>query len=307
MTDAIAPARPRGIDHIVQVVNDLDAAAAHYQALGFTTTPPARHPFGTGNVLVQFSNNTFLELLSVLEPARIRPAAPGLYSFAAFNRDLLDAHGEGGSMIVLRSAGAVEDRAAFAAAGLPLYAPFGFERTATGPDGVPRPVAFSLTFTADACAPDVGLFTCQSHFPQNFWKPPFQTHANGATGIAGVVVVTPDPAAHAAVFAGFTGAVPQPVAGGLHFAAPHGDVSLLTPDALAALGIAAGDPARPHIAALRIVVPAQRLPEFDHRAASISADKKDVRQTGVIRVLPPRLTHGLSLLVEPADSGFLLP
>lgn len=306
MTDALDPAGPRGIDHIVQVVNDLAAVAERYDALGFTTTPPARHPFGTGNVLIQFENRTFLEILSVQDPARIPPAAPGVYSFAAFNRDLLAARGEGGSMIVLRSAGAVDDRAAFAAAGLPLFAPFGFERTATGPDGVARPVAFSLTFTADEKAPDVGLFTCQSHFPQNFWKPPFQSHPNGATGIAGVIVASPAPEAHAAIFAGFTGAAPQKVPGGLHFAAPDGDVTLLTPQALSGMGIAVADANRARIAALRIVLPGQRLPEFDHRAASISADKKSIRQTGLIRILAPALTHGIALVIEPEGTGFPL-
>ena len=37
---------PRGIDHLVIAVRDLDAARATYQRLGFTLTPEARHPFG---------------------------------------------------------------------------------------------------------------------------------------------------------------------------------------------------------------------------------------------------------------------
>ncbi|MBO6820247.1 VOC family protein, partial [Thalassospira sp.] len=43
----------RAIDHIVLCVNDLDAAIAVYTQLGFTVTPRAVHPFGTGNALIQ--------------------------------------------------------------------------------------------------------------------------------------------------------------------------------------------------------------------------------------------------------------
>ena len=45
--------------------------------------------------------------------------------------------------------------------------------------------------TADTKAPDTGFFTCQQHFPENFWNPAFQNHPNGVTGIAGVVLGTP--------------------------------------------------------------------------------------------------------------------
>lgn len=37
-------ATKRGIDHLVLCVRDLEAARRRYADLGFTTTPPARHP-----------------------------------------------------------------------------------------------------------------------------------------------------------------------------------------------------------------------------------------------------------------------
>ena len=55
-------------------VDDLDAAQRFYERLGFTTTPRATHPFGTGNSLVQLRGN-FIELLGVVEPENIKPAA----------------------------------------------------------------------------------------------------------------------------------------------------------------------------------------------------------------------------------------
>ena len=69
----------RGLDHIVHAVHDLGAVQRQYAALGFTTTPPALHPWGTGNTLVQL-DRSFVEILSVEEPSKI--AAPAAGEFA---------------------------------------------------------------------------------------------------------------------------------------------------------------------------------------------------------------------------------
>jgi hypothetical protein len=43
----------KGIDHLVLCGRDLEAMRARYKEMGFTLTPRAEHPFGTGNSLVQ--------------------------------------------------------------------------------------------------------------------------------------------------------------------------------------------------------------------------------------------------------------
>ena len=99
---------PRAIDHLVLCVNDLDAAIAAYVELGFTVTPRAIHPFGTGNALIQL-DGMYIELLSVIEPAKIAEtdlASP--FSFAVYNRDYLR-HREGMSMLALQSHDAEKD------------------------------------------------------------------------------------------------------------------------------------------------------------------------------------------------------
>ncbi len=193
----------RPIDHLVLAVRDLDAARATFQRLGFTLTPVARHPFGTANSLAQFGGS-FLELLAVAEPGAI-PAGDGThFSFGAFNRDFLEG-GEGVSMLVLKSDDAAADRADFDAHDLRVYEPFGFERIATGPDGAERKVAFSLTFTSDSRLKRAGFFTCQHHYPENFWKAEYQRHANGALAIASAVMVTRDPADFHEFLTHFTG------------------------------------------------------------------------------------------------------
>jgi len=181
----------RGIDHLVLAVRDLDEASAFYEGLGFTLTPRAQHPFGTGNRLVQLQGG-FLEILGVTEPDWIAPAGPGQFSFGAYNRDYL-ARGEGMSMIAMQGADWNADRADFQAAGLQLAAPFAFARMAKQPDGSEVEMGFDLTFAPRADAPDAVFFTCcHRHAPEHFYKSQYQAHANGATRIAGVSIETPD-------------------------------------------------------------------------------------------------------------------
>src|SRR5438046_2056541 len=103
---------PRGIDHLVIAVRDLDAARAAYQRLGFTLTADAHHPFGTKNSLVQL-DGSFLELVAVADPALVPQPTPQRFSFAAFNRDFLGRQ-EGMSMLVVKSRDGNLDHAAFA-------------------------------------------------------------------------------------------------------------------------------------------------------------------------------------------------
>jgi len=180
------------IDHVVLAVRDLDAAASAYEALGFTLTPRANHPFGTGNRLAQFAGS-FLEVLTVVEPEKISEPDGNRSSFGAFNRDYLAA-GEGFSMLVLSSTDADADLARYRAHDLKAYDRFDFERTAIQPDGTPRTVAFRLAFTSHDDLPACGFFTCENRFPENFWKPAYQTHANTARDIAEIALVVDEPA-----------------------------------------------------------------------------------------------------------------
>jgi catechol 2,3-dioxygenase-like lactoylglutathione lyase family enzyme len=195
--------KPRGIDHLVLAVRELEAARAAFVRLGFTLTPVARHPWGTVNSLAQF-DGAFLELLAVADPAQIPEPTKTSFSFGAFNRRFLEA-GEGLSMLVLKSADPAADRAAFSAEGLAVYEPFRFERVAKAPDGGERKVAFSLTFTSEPRLKRAGFFTCQHHYPENFWRAEYQHHANGARRIVSAVLVTRDPADFHEFLTHFTG------------------------------------------------------------------------------------------------------
>lgn len=193
----------RGIDHLVLCAHDLDAARRFYERLGFTTTPRAVHPFGTGNSLVQLQGN-FIELLGVVEPENIRPAEPGHLSFGAFNQAFLEA-GEGMSMLAFATDDARRDQAEFSARGLTTYPVFDFSRRAALPGGGTATVAFSLAYVTDARMPAAAFFTCQQHAPEYFWKPEYQRHANGAVAIDEVIMAADAPAALGDLFAGLQG------------------------------------------------------------------------------------------------------
>ncbi|SDU11251.1 VOC family protein [Stappia sp. ES.058] len=220
----------RGFDHLVWAVTDLDAAAACVEALGFTVTPRARHPWGTENRLVQL-DGFFLELLAMGEGADIPEAKDDAFSFGAFNRDFLKTR-EGGSMLVLESRDPDADRAAFEHAGLPVFAPFSFERSQALSDGGTRKVGFDLTFTRDPEDADNGFFTCFHRFPENFWSSTYQTHRNGVRALGSVVVVCDEPAMHHIFYSAFTGErAMRATSLGITIATPRGDLKLMTPHA----------------------------------------------------------------------------
>lgn len=69
----------RGIDHVVLVVLDMDAAVAEHRARGFTVTPGGEHTGGlTHNALVGFRDGSYLELIAFHDFA----AARGKHSWA---------------------------------------------------------------------------------------------------------------------------------------------------------------------------------------------------------------------------------
>ncbi|MEO1200074.1 MAG: VOC family protein [Pseudomonadota bacterium] len=220
----------RGIDHLVLAVHGLDHARKIYQAMGFTMTPVARHPFGTHNSLIQL-DNCFLEVLGMRDPRAIPAVAPGQFSFARFNHYFLEWR-EGMSMLVLESQDAEADAHAFAHANLQAYLPFSFEREATQPDGSVKKVGFVTAFASDPFMPECGFFTCQNRFPENFWKPDYQRHANCAKTISSVHMVATDPADHHRFLQFFCGVRDVNSSTlGIDIVTPRGTVHVLTPNA----------------------------------------------------------------------------
>jgi catechol 2,3-dioxygenase-like lactoylglutathione lyase family enzyme len=224
----------RGLDHFVLCVRDLDAAAEFYRRLGFSVGAKNRHPWGTENHIVQ-TQGTFLELLSMGPDGLLEQPQEGSKSFGGFAQSYLSAR-EGFAMLVLEGHDAQGDRRAFAQAGLGDYPVFPFAREGRRPDGSVVKVAFDLAFADDRHAPEIFFFTCQQKYPENFWNPAMQRHANGATGFPGVVMAAENPSAHAEFFQHFVGVHDfEATSAGLTIDTPRGQIEVLTQAAIASL------------------------------------------------------------------------
>ncbi|PVB62726.1 VOC family protein [Labrenzia sp. 011] len=271
----------RGLDHLVVAVKDLDAAFRTYSALGFTVTPENRHAWGTSNRLIQL-DGFFIELLAVADPELIEQPEEGAFSFGAFNRDFLTRR-EGASMLVLESRDPERDRADFADAGLQTFEPFSFERVANLADGSTARVAFDLTFLRDPLAPKIGYFTCHNRYPENFWKPAFQNHENGAQSVKAVYLLAEDPSDHHEFLGGMTGQREMRATSlGVELQTPRGKISVLTPRAFRdLLGEEAANAVHgdvPQIAALEI----------------------SCKGLGETKTIPASDLFGLTLVLSPA-------
>ena len=290
---------PQGIDHIVHVVHDLDAAGDFYRRLGFTVGARNVHPWGTHNRIVQFKTS-FIELLEIGEPAKIPPHGPRAFSFGAFNRDFVAAR-EGLSMLILKSTDARADARLFEAAKISDFEVFDFGREAKRPDGTTVKVAFSLAFARDPASPNLGFAACQQHFPENFWNPAFQLHSNGATGMPGVVMVADNPSDHHVFLKSFTGVSDlHSTSLGIKAVTSHGEIEIMEPIAFRdQFGVT------PDVSGEGMTLNAMRFAVADManaEAVFAEAGVRAERRLGRL-VIRPDLAYGATLIFEGAKVG----
>jgi hypothetical protein len=290
---------PHGLDHIVHAVRDLDAAAEFYSSTGFTVGVRNRHPWGTHNRIVQL-RNCYIEILEVAEPKKIAPHGAHSFSFGAFNRDFL-ASQEGFSMLILNSSSAADDARSFEAAGIGGLKVFDFARDGAKPDGTPVKLAFSLAFARDPASPNVRFAVCQHHFPENFWDPAFQTHANGARTVPGAALVADNPTDHHIFLKAFTGVSDLHSSSiGIKARTGNGDVDIMERTAFRdRFGVSLdvrGEGMT--LNAMRFAVSDIAEVEALHRRNGIASQ----RHVGRL-VAPPHVAHGATLIFEAAKTG----
>src|SRR5687767_12800902 len=161
------------LDHIVILVNDLEAASADYGRLGFTVTPGGEHADGNShNALIPFSDGAYIELIAFKRP----PPPEHLFARGV-------ARGEGMITYALLPDDIEADVAAAKARGLDLEGPY--------PGGRLRPDGVRLEWlTARAATPDLP-FLCADVTPRELRVPggDAMRHENGVQAIAGVVVL----------------------------------------------------------------------------------------------------------------------
>ena len=232
-----------GIDHVVIAVRDLDHARSVYERLGFTLTPRGVHTLGSQNHCVMFERDYF----ELLAPPMAHPAMQYYNEFLA--------RGEGLAAIALATQDATAAYDALRANGVVAETPLDFARPVALPEGS-RDAAFRIVQISPEQTPGCRTFLCQ-HFTRDVvWRPEYERHALGATGLAAVAVVVEDPARTAPRYAKIFDARPQPIDEGLRVDTGSAPIALATRGKLGRRLTGAELPARPRpfVAALFIRV-----------------------------------------------------
>jgi glyoxalase-like protein len=171
----------KGLDHVVVMVDGIDAAQSAYQRLGFQVQPRGFHEkLGTANHLMIFDNDYF-EILGIVEDTE----------FNAERRQWLKSGG-GLANVALATDGADLAHQAFDAVGLQPDAPLSFDR-AVEIDGRIEQARFRTVRIPKTHMPVVGFFVCEHVTPQFVYRPEWARHPNGARGILGVTVIAEQP------------------------------------------------------------------------------------------------------------------
>ncbi|MCW5737569.1 MAG: VOC family protein [Enhydrobacter sp.] len=172
----------KGLDHVVVMVDGIDAAQAAYTRLGFQVQPRGFHKkLGTANHLMIFEKDYF-EILGIVEDT----------PFNAERREWLK-QGGGLANVALATDGADIAFEAFKRAGLNPDAPLDFDR-AVDIAGKTEHAAFRTVRIPKTNMPVVGFFVCEHKTPQFVYRSEWARHPNGARGIRSVTVIAEQPA-----------------------------------------------------------------------------------------------------------------
>jgi len=177
----------QGIDHVVITTRDLDSAQDTFRCMGFTLTPRGHHTLGSQNHCVMFGQDYF-ELLMV--PQRL-PGREYYYDFAGI--------GDGLAAVALKTDNARGACGELTAAALAPSEPVDFSRPVQLRDGT-KNASFRITQLGLEQTPGGQVFVCQ-HFTRDVvWRPEYQVHANTATGLAALAIVSDEVVATAAAY-----------------------------------------------------------------------------------------------------------
>lgn len=295
----LAGRHPRGLDHVVHAVHDLDAAAAFYRRTGFQVGARNTHPWGTQNHIVQL-HDFFIEVLGVADAGLIPPHGPHSFSFGAFNRDYLERR-QGLSMLLLRSHDARADARDFNGANIGGFDVFDFERQGAGADGAPVKVAFSMAFARDPLSPRAGFGTCVHCFPQNFWNDARQVHANGAQRVGAAIMVADNPSDHHIFLSAFTGVrMVHSSSLGIASRTPSGEVEIMEStgfrDQFGVVPVIEGEGAA--FQGLRLVVDDVNATERLLKENNVACH----RHVGRV-IVPPEVAFGATLIFDDKIEG----
>jgi len=164
------------LDHVViNVLFDMDGAAALMSQLGFTLTPRGFHSLGSINHLVVFESH-YLELVGL-------PLATEV-----LRRDLLESP-RGLNGLVFQASDIDACAIQLSHSGLTMLEPQSFSRPVTI-DGVEQLARFRTVRTAPDLFEAGRVYYCQHYTPELVWNRRWMSLANGCNGLSELVVVT---------------------------------------------------------------------------------------------------------------------
>jgi Glyoxalase-like domain len=184
------------LDHIViNARTDMDRCEKTFAAMGFQLTPRGHHTLGSINALSIFTND-YLELLGLPpEQPNVRPELAGAP---------LGLNG-----VVFKTANADETHAHLASLGIDAAPPKSFSRPLTLADGQEHNACFRTVTVPTETFPAGRFYFCEHQTPELVWRSEWQDHKNGASGFAGLSVVTEQPDQDAALTAAILGLAPS--------------------------------------------------------------------------------------------------
>lgn len=199
-----------GIDHVVILVRDIDAAQTTFSRLGFSLTPRGFHSIGTQNHCLMFESG-YVELLTVKQP----------HPVTQYFTDFL-ATADGAAAIAYSTDDAQAAWASLKSSGIEADAPVDFSRPVELPGGN-RDARFRVVQLPVAATPGCRSFLCQHFTPDVVWRSDYLEHPVGVTAIAGVSIVAEDAKNDAHAYGHLLEAKPVESSGG--WTLPVGDAS----------------------------------------------------------------------------------
>jgi hypothetical protein len=211
---------PKQFDHfVVNVRLDMDGAERTFRELGFTLTPRGYHTLGSINHLMMFGTD-YLELIGMPEGSAVK------------RPELVDAP-VGLNGLVFKSADVDETFAELQALSMAGDPPKAFSRPVEVAGGA-QDAKFRTVAARTGVFPAGRVYFCEHGTPELVWRPEWQAHANGATGMAEFVVVSTQAGEEAANYASLIGTEARPDDGCWRISAVTGDLAVMTPEAYGA-------------------------------------------------------------------------
>lgn len=174
-----------GLDHVVIMTRDLAEGARRWQSLGFTVSPMGMHTavMGTANHTIMLGHD-YIELIGVV--AETERNLPG--------RQFLARRGEGIERAAFTGTDADEGVAELKARGFAALGPYDFGRPVDLADGRKVEAKFrTFVWPVEERPGGLRVFACQHLTRENVWIPELTRHANTATRIDRVEMLSPDP------------------------------------------------------------------------------------------------------------------